>query len=98
MIADWGYDRRYLLLRQTKKISKYILNKKRQNPWKRRTIAFQMYSSRKVSNCSLLHHIFKNLDDIYINQLVENEAMIMAEDVLDTILQQAAKYEYEKYI
>ena len=57
-----------------------------------------MYSSRKVSNCSLLNHIFKNLDDICINQLVENEAMIMAEHVLDTILQQAAKYEYEKYI
>ena len=57
-----------------------------------------MCSSIKVSTCSQLNRIFKNVDDVCINQLAENEAIIMAEHVLDGILQQAAKYEYEKYI
>ena len=36
--------------------------------------------------------------DVCLNQLAENEALIMAEDVVDKILEAGAKHEYEKYI
>ena len=36
--------------------------------------------------------------DVCLNKLAENEALVVAENVVDKILQAGAKYEYEKYI